>query len=88
MNPRAPRKKKKKAKKLKSTNDAMVMVRTALITASASAQIAIVSSSPFTIPALQALRVAQVAIDTAKSVSRSLSDIKHWIEFVPNYRRL
>lgn len=87
MKPRAPRKKKKKAKKLKASNDAFVMVRTALITASASAQIAIVSSSPFTIPALRALGVAQIAIDTVKSVSESLSDIKHWIEFVPNYRR-
>jgi hypothetical protein len=87
MKPRAPRKKKKKAKKLKASNDAFVMVRTALITASASAQLAIVSSSPFTIPALRALKAAQVAIDTTKSVSRSLGDIKHWTNFVPNYKR-
>lgn len=87
MKLRAPRKKKKKAKKLKSDNDAMVMARTAMITANSYAQVAIISSTPSQIPAIKALSVAQTLIETAKAISTSMSDIKHWTHFVPNYKR-
>ena len=92
MKHRAPRKKKKKAKKLKAANDAMVMVRTAMITANSYAQLAIVSATPIfnetpsASLSLKALRIVEITMDTAKSVAASINDIKHWIHFVPNYR--
>lgn len=87
MKLRAPRKKKKKAKKLKAANDAMVMARTAMITANSYAQVAIIRSTPLEIPAIKAVKVAQTLVETAKAIGTSMSDIKHWTHFVPNFRR-
>lgn len=89
MKHHAPRKKKKQAKKLKAANDAIVMVRTAMISTQSFAQIAIISATPLnqiTSIAEKALKVAMVTIDAAKAVAKSMSDIKHWGYFVPNYR--
>lgn len=86
MKLRAPRKKKKKAKKLKAANDALIMARTAMITAQSYAQLAIISSVPVESVAIKALRVASIVIDAAKGIQLSLQDIKHWTYFVPNYR--
>jgi len=87
MKYRAPRKKKKIAKRKKSMNDAMVMARTAIITASSYAQMSIINSTLFTARPLRLMKIAEVAINTAKAVSLSMGDIKHWTNFIPNYRR-
>lgn len=87
MKNRVPRKLKKKAKKLKSRNDAFVIARTAMVNAMHLAQMATISSMPSLEPTpLKALRFAEVAINSAKAVQKSMEDIKPWTSFVPNYR--
>lgn len=88
MKHRAPRKKKKQAKKLKAAHDISIMVRTQIIAAQSTAQVAIIAASPAAAPAFKALKVASVMIGTARWIQASLSEIKHWTSFVPNYRSL
>lgn len=94
MKYRAPRKKKKIAKKIKAANDAMIMVRTAMITAQSYIQLAIVAVAPipYAIGAsaigLKSLRVVEITMNAAKAIAASMNEIKHWTYFVPNYRRL
>lgn len=86
MKNRVPRKAKKKAKKLKSRNDAFVFARTAMVNVMHLAQLATISSMPFHDPKLKSLQAAEVALNSAKAVSKSMEDIKPWTSFVPNYR--
>jgi hypothetical protein len=83
---RVPRKKKKQAKKLKAINDGLVMVQAIMITASNLAQLAIISATPFEVPALKAVKAAQLVIDSQKSVSKVMLGIKPWTDFI-NYKR-
>lgn len=92
MKYRAPRKKKKQAKRLKAANDAMIIARTSIISVQAAMQLAIISATPcspysrFGSVAEKTLRVVEITMDTAKAIKTSMSDIKPWIHFVPNYR--
>lgn len=86
MKHRAPRKKKKKAKKLKAKTDLLIMVRTRIIAAQTVAQLAIIAASPAESVSFKALRAASVVAGSARWIQQSLSEIKHWTYFVPNYR--
>jgi hypothetical protein len=87
MKDRRPRKLKKKAKKLKASDDAIVMMKAAMVSLSGAMQLACVASTP--IPAhfnpamaqIKSIRAAQCAVESAQSIQKVMSEIKPWREF-------
>lgn len=89
MKNRVPRKLKKIAKKRKAVADGIVGVRNVLTVAMGSVQLAMVAAQPLPMygpsrifPALKALRILEIAKDTAAAVQRNMSHIKDWRQHV------
>lgn len=85
MKDRRPRKLKKIAKKRKAAADAFTIVKATMVSAQCAAQLVIVSATPTPhfIPtnvtaAEKALRITEIAINSASAIQRVLSDIKPW----------
>jgi hypothetical protein len=86
MKDRRPRKLKKLAKKRKDKADALVMVKCAMTSVMSASQLAMVSASPILKENIvegriqKALRIVEIAKNSAEIIGKHMSEIKPWRE--------